>query len=387
MLEAEGRLTRMRNLRIGCGFHWDSRLSVLLPGEVRLSANPDFPVVCSLDLEDYLSCVVGSEMNPAAPVEFLKAHAVISRSWAVGKVLGAHPASRSQEESTVSEAAWSAEIKGRPAAPPSKGHRTGDLRLVGWDDTAAHDHSRCGFHVCADDHCQRFQGLQPLSPAVAEALRQTAHMVLLAPDGSVVDARFSKCCGGRTELFSTCWQDREMPCLESRPDPWCDLRSMSPALREELLKGVLKEYDRRTPWWDWEQRVAKAEVAANLRSKFGVDIGEVASLRPLRRGPSGRIILLEVSGSRGRLELGKELWIRRLLSESHLYSSAFEVVDEGEAFHLRGRGWGHGVGLCQIGAARMAIEGADWKEILAFYYPGSTLGPMPNHGKVLTEKG
>ncbi len=337
-------LTRLENMLIGKDFHWQRELSVVLPGRVvsseeRKGKKEVGEVINFVPLERYLECVVGSEMNPEAPVEFLKAHAIISRSWAVGKILGIHP------EDNVGRV------------------DTTDC-LIGWDDTAAHK----GFHVCSDDHCQRYQGVQPVAPEVLEAIRATSGIVLTDLEGYLIDARFSKCCGGNTEVFSTCWQDREMPGLESFDDPWCDIKDSG------VLRVVLKDYDLSTKGgYRWVAFVSKDEIACNLREKFGRNVGKVLSIEAVERGPSGRIKLLRVIGDESIVLLGKELWIRRLLSPTHLYSSAVEIEDCGDEVKLVGRGWGHGVGLCQIGAARMALEGASCEEILHFYYPNTRL--------------
>ncbi len=338
---AEG-LTLLENMLIGKDFHWQRQLEALLPGRIEIK---DGMLINHLPVEKYLECVVGSEMNPAAPPEFLKAHAIISRSWAVGKILGCHPEGDDGKYDTLST-------------------------LIGWDDTSAH----IGFHVCSDDHCQRYQGVQPVSPEALEAIRSTQGIVLRDDSGKIVDARFSKCCGGKTEMFSTCWQDVDMSCLKSFDDPWCDLSNLPSARREDVLNSILKDYDLSTGGgYRWTATVSKESVRQNLLNKFGRDIGEIVSLRALERGPSGRISLLHIKGSGGSLDLGKELWIRRLLSSTHLYSSAFDIEDKGSYLKLTGRGWGHGVGLCQTGAARMALEGADAADILRFYYPGSHL--------------
>lgn len=337
-------LTRLDNMLIGKDFHWQQTLSVLLPGVVEvLSCEPsdshEINLINRLPLEKYLECVVGSEMNPDAPLEFLKAHAVISRSWALGKILGCHP-----EDNT-----------GRIDTPEC---------LIGWDDTAAHT----SFNVCSDDHCQRYQGIQPISPEASEAILSTSGEVLTDTKGNLVDARFSKCCGGRTENFSACWQDYEVNGLASKEDPWCAPENITP----RVLKAVLKSYDLPTGTGSsWSVVISKKDVAENLLKKFGRNVGRIKSLEPIKRGESGRIILLRIIGSEGVLTLGKELWIRRLLSPTHLYSSAFNIEDKGDYFKLTGSGWGHGVGLCQIGAARMALEGADYREILSFYYPNT----------------
>lgn len=346
--------TVLANMLIGDGFHWERSVEAVLPGAIELyhgeeggDADSRVTLINSLPLETYLEAVVGSEMNPGAPIEFLKAHAVISRSWALGKILNCHH---------------------RGGCEP----QTASDTVIGWDDTAGHS----GFHVCSDDHCQRYQGVQPISPRALEAIRSTAGEVLRDPDGRLVDARFSKCCGGHTELFSTCWQDEDQACLESFDDPWCDLTTLPQADREAVLSVILKDYDLHSTHgygFRWQEEVAKTLVEENLRERFGRSVGKVVGIEPLRRGPSERISLLRVTGTDGHLDIGKELWIRRLLSTSHLYSSAFEVEDRGDTLMLTGRGWGHGVGLCQIGAANMAVNGHDYRAILSFYYPASSI--------------
>ena len=348
----------IKNMLIGDGFHWQRKIEARLPGEI-FPYNPSnisevdrtITLINRLPLETYLECVVGSEMNPSAPLEFLKAHAVISRSWALGKIKDIHHRENSGKENS-------------------------DHTLIGWDDTACHH----GFHVCSDDHCQRYQGLQPISEKSLQAIRDTHNEILTTPEGHLLDARFSKCCGGQTEMFSTCWQPEKESCLESFKDPWCDLSLLTPASRRALLSSVLKDYDLFTEGYGytWEAEISKKDVEKNLWDKFGRRVGEVQSLEPLHRGLSGRIDLLRVTGSEGYLNIGKELWIRRLLSHSHLYSSAFEIEDIGESFKFRGKGWGHGVGLCQIGAANMAFQGAGYREILSFYYPGSKINKYGN---------
>lgn len=347
-LSREGNFHRLDNMLIGNGFHWQRPISVLLPGEIIPHDGTGISLLNRLPVEQYLECVVGSEMNPLSPPEFLKAHAIISRSWAVGKVLRSHTES-------------------------SEGKKNEAGEIIDWNDTA--DHS--GFDVCSDDHCQRYQGIQPISEAALRAIRESAGQVLVDKDGAIVDARFSKCCGGRTEIFSTCWQDREISCLESFEDPWCDLTSLSCHDRETALRSVLKDYDLSTDGgYRWKATVSKKDIARNLREKFGRDIGKIKAIRPLETGFSGRIRLLEVSGESGILRIGKELMIRRLLAPTHLLSSAFEAEDNGDDIMLHGRGWGHGVGLCQIGAAAMALSGKSAGEILSFYYPGSKIAPI-----------
>lgn len=344
----DGEETVVSNLLIGDRFHWEKTIEARFPGEVMAfsGGRENVTLLNRVPLETYLECVVGSEMNPSSPPEFLKAHAVISRSWALGKILGLH---HSGDEGKVNH----------------------PYCLIGWDDTAVHT----GYDVCSDDHCQRYQGIQPISKEGRDAIKTTTGEILADPFGNLVDARFSKCCGGQTEIFSTCWQKADVTCLQSFPDPWCDLSGYSELYRKEVLKSVLKDYDLPTDGYGyrWEVDIKKSYIGQNIRNKFGKDVGEVERIEPLHRGPSGRIDLLRIHGSESTLDLGKELWIRRLLSHDHLFSSAFEIDEKVSFLRLSGRGWGHGVGLCQIGAANMALLGASYKDILEFYYPFSRI--------------
>lgn len=354
---------RVHNALIGAGFHWQRTYPLTLPldATVAVDEEAEIPLTVALDIEDYVASVVSSEMNPQAPAEFIKAHAIISRSWVLGKVLKSH-------------------------AESADGKLCDDTQIVTWDDTAAHGvytdaESRVhGCHVCNDDHCQRFQGLDAVNAAARQAVADTRGVIIADGNGEVIDARFSKCCGGRSERFSECWQDVDYDYLQPVDDPWCDLSQLDPHERRQVLQTVLKDYDRDTTpdYHDWTEEIDATAVAANLRRKFGRDVGAVQALIPLRRGASGRISSLQIVGEQGTLVLGKELAIRRLLSDTHLLSSAFDVERYVDAhgcvrFRLRGRGWGHGVGLCQIGAAVMAHRGFTAAEILRHYYPHTTL--------------
>lgn len=348
----------LKNMLIGDNFHWQKTIEVHLPGDIIpfnhsfcsdekvTGADKNITLINRLPLETYLECVLGSEMNPSAPFEFLKAHAIISRSWALGKILNIHP-------------------------KDTEGRVNTHNKTIGWEDTEGHK----GFHVCSDDHCQRYQGLQSINTNTLKAVSETSGEILTTQHGNIVDARFSKCCGGRTELFSTCWQSLKVDCIESFVDPWCDLSHLPKEDQYAILSSILKDYDLATEGYGfrWEAEISKSEVRNNLQTRFNRDIGEIIRLIPLHRGPSGRIDLLRIQGADGTLDFGKELWIRRLLSLSHLYSSSFEIEDFNSYFRFTGRGWGHGVGLCQIGAANMALHGFSYGEILSFYYPSSEI--------------
>ncbi|MCM1152373.1 MAG: SpoIID/LytB domain-containing protein [Muribaculum sp.] len=349
-IHRDGPCWRLENLSIGNGFHWQQTISVRLPGEIEIPSIPHL-VINTLPVEEYLRCVVGSEMNPAAPVEFLKAHAIISRSWACRMIM--HP------NFTVNHAC------------PMHGNR-----ISTWEDAA--DHSDDPYDVCADDHCQRYQGIQTISDVASQAISHTSGMVLGDENGDVADARFSKCCGGKTELFSTCWQDTDLPYLRSVQDLYCDLSTFPASRRQLLLAGILKDYDLHsrdtdTLWGNWTAEISSAELRRKILDKYGVDLGEIKNVIPIERGPSGRIYSLAIEGDKDSITIGKELTIRRLLAKDCLMSSAFLPTVSSRRLLMRGRGWGHGVGLCQIGAARMAAEGFHCEDILSFYYPGTKI--------------
>lgn len=338
-------MTRIKNAVIGIGFHWERVFPLMVKGEILAGEQRESTIglIVGIDAEDYLRSVVSSEMAPTAPEEYLKAHAIISRSWLLGKVSGCH-------------------------AGGGEGKEYLTERITDWADTSDHD----GFHVCNDDHCQRFQGEECVARRASEAVEATRGIVLADRGGGIADARFSKCCGGRTEIFSTCWQNEDLPYLKSFPDPYC-LRA--PEMSGEVLATVMKDYDRdSTPdFLHWQTVVGPELIKRRLKEIYGRDIGEIRKIEPVSYGPSGRILRLKLYGSSGVLSIGKELAVRRMLSDSHLLSSAFTIEERDGKFHLTGRGWGHGVGLCQIGAAVMALEGKSAGEILQFYYPETKL--------------
>jgi SpoIID/LytB domain protein len=318
----------IRDVTIGIDFHWQRRQDQKFAGSLKFIAEGDRVVAVNrIGLEDYLLSVISSEMRAGAPLELLKAHAVISRSWALARMNDRkHP---EQAESVV---------------------------------------PHLNYDVCADDHCQRYQGLtMAVGENVRRAIDQTWGRVLRY-GGRICDTRYSKCCGGLTEIFSTCWEDRDYPYLQSVPCPYCDCHD------KELLSTVLNDYDLETAdFHDWEQRYTREELSNLVKERTGVDFGLIESLEPVERGPSGRIKYLRFNGTKASQVIGKELAIRRALSTSHLKSSNFEVSVDGDTFILRGKGWGHGVGLCQIGAAVMASEGKSYIEILQHYYAGAVV--------------
>ena len=348
---------------IGDGFHWERRQDQRFAGTLKFIVdNGKVQAVNKIGVEDYLLSVIASEMKATASPEFLKAHAVISRSWVMAQI--EHRRARTQAAppfsfDNVPSLVTYLESQAAPAASPE-----GEPEVRRWFDHE--DHHR--FDVCADDHCQRYQGLSPaIGQAARDAIDQTWGQVLRY-NGELVDARFYKCCGGRTERFSAAWEDVDKPYLPVHDDPWCDTHD--PA----VLSQVLNDYDLETrDFHDWEVRYGREELSALFAGRSGMDLGLITALEPLERGGSGRITRLRVVGTKGSVVIGKELIIRRYLSPSHLYSSWFDAEFTDKEVILRGHGWGHGVGLCQIGAAVMAASGKTYREILSFYYPGTTL--------------
>jgi SpoIID/LytB domain protein len=270
-----------------------------------------------------------------------------------------------------------------PAKPVPSPHQTDPHEFMRWYGRESHG----DFDVCADDHCQRYQGItKAFSKTAADAVNATRGEFLLH-DGEICDARFSKCCGAITERYSTAWEDQNIAYLESvydgpSPSRFNDLealiRSEPPAYCNtrdvQLLEQILPGFDQETQdFYRWRVEYTPEELRDLIRARVGIDLGPVRDLQSLERGPSGRIYKLKITGVKDYLVIGKELEIRRALSRSHLYSSAFVVDKQDGRLILRGAGWGHGVGLCQIGAAVMANQGKDYREILAHYYRGTTV--------------
>ena len=308
----------LKNVHIGIGFHWDRHEDQEFAGSLDIRNNPDGTqtAINTIDLEDYLCSVISSEMNANSPMELLKAHAVISRSWAI-----------------------------RAIEKPN------------------HE----GYDVCADDHCQRYEGLQRMTERAVEAVNATRGQVLMFGD-EICDCRYYKCCGGRTEIWRTCWEDIDVPYIQSVQCDYC--KSPSP----KVLRLVLNDYDQETKdFRDWKVTYKDEKLDAIIAEKSGTDFGHIIALEPLHRGASGRIDSLKIVGTKHTEIIGKELKIRYWLSKSCLYSSWFEVSHENGFWTLFGHGWGHGAGLCQIGAAVMASEGHKYEDILSYYYVGSRL--------------
>ncbi len=367
---AEGAIFTVFDVKIGIDFHWQRSQEQSFCGNLFFSASSDssFNLINEISLEDYMESVISSEMSAAAPLEFLKAQAITARSWLVAmlvkkKTVRSNPVSENKNE------------------------------IVVWQDVNDH----MGFDVCADDHCQRYQGVtRIISENVHTAIKDTRGLFLVYA-GEICDARYYKSCGGQTEIFPTAWEEKFSDYLKSvtdnigqhppiqseaqaeewltgRPQAFCDTTD------KELLSSILPDFDQETSdFYRWKVTYKRQDLEKITRKKSGIDFGTLQNLIPLERGPSGRIYKLKVEGSKRVVVVGKELEIRRWLSESHLLSSAFVVsrtiAADGsvESFILTGGGWGHGVGLCQIGAAVMATKGFKAEEILAHYFNGAQI--------------
>lgn len=368
----------LHDVTIGIHFHWERRETQVFSGSLRLVVEQGgVRAINELPVEDYLRSVISSEMSSNSGLQLLKAHAVISRSWLLAQM-------RRRRDSTPRRA-------GQKAVETTE-------KLIRWYDQEDH----VGFDVCADDHCQRYQGItRETHPNAARAIEETRGQ-LLAYEGEICDARFSKCCGGAMEEFQYCWDDTPKPYLRAladqrnaealpdltveanaerwirtAPESFCNTRD------SRILSQVLNHYDQETTdFYRWKVSYTQQQISELISRKLGIDFGRIRDLVPVERGRSGRIVRLKIVGEHRSLIVGKELEIRRALSESHLYSSAFVVDHEQEdhdgypaAFVLTGAGWGHGVGLCQIGAAVMGQEGYRYDEILHHYYPGAVITP------------
>lgn len=362
----------LHDVIIGIDFHWERRETQTFLGTLHLVVDEGkITAINRITAEAYLTSVISSEMNATSSLEFLKAHAVISRSWLLAQM------EKHKKTADVS-------------TPAASGF-TDESTCIRWYDHQ--DHTL--FDVCADDHCQRYQGITKASnPSVKEAVKATCGQVLTY-NNTICDARFSKCCGGISEEFNYCWENRTYPYLTAIHDlkaptaPLPDLSKEEEADRwirqspeafcntkdTRVLSQILNNYDQETTdFYRWKIRYSQNELAKLIREKTQIDFGSILNLIPLERGKSGRISKLKILGSKKSLVIGKELEIRKVLSPSHLFSSAF-VVDLREeengipqTFELTGAGWGHGVGLCQIGAAMMGEQGYAYDEILLHYY-------------------
>ena len=377
----------LHGVTIGVNFHWERREDQKFAGALKIIVdNGRLTAVNVVGVEDYLLSVISSEMSATASEEFLKAHAVISRSWVMAQIASARKGKKMDVPEGINDVPSLVSYLDSIRSHQEEVADSRDIEYVKWYDHD--DHTR--FDVCADDHCQRYQGLtRATGKTVRKAIDSTWGQVLRF-EGELCDARFSKCCGGRMERFSVCWDDADMQYLQPLADApghgdgkcFCDTQD------KEILGQVLNNYDQETvDFYRWKVEYGRDELSQLIARRSGIALGRIERLDPLERGESDRIYKLRIVGSEKVLTVGKELEIRRLLSESHLKSSAFDVeykkagttVESGQDWDvlvLHGKGWGHGVGLCQIGAAVMASQGYGYKEILQHYYPGTTIESM-----------
>ena len=355
---------------IGVDFHWQRREDQVFRGKITFIQEDDkITAVNSISIEDYLTSVISSEMKATSSEELLKAHAVVSRSWLLAQI-------------------------GGKGVKYNSNIRT-ENEIIRWYDREDHRN----FDVCADDHCQRYQGITRAStPVVVSAIEQTSGEVLTS-DGTICDTRYFKCCGGVTELFENVWEPVSHPYMQKvldnqnyseefdldlekevnaekwilgNPDAFCNTSD------KEVLSQVLNDYDLETnDFFRWKVTYAQKELSNLVMQRTGIDFGTINDLMPLERGVSGRIKRLRIEGTNRSIIIGKELEIRKSLSKSHLYSSCFFVEKVtgagGISFILHGAGWGHGVGLCQIGAAVMGSKGYTYREILLHYFRGANI--------------
>lgn len=357
--EADGPFT-LHNVTIGKQFHWQQCEDQTFLGRLRLTAEGGMlHAINNVDIETYLKSVISSEMAATNNIELLKTHSIISRSWVL----------RQMEPRTTEEL---------PLELPETEEGEEVIARI-WD----HD-DHTFYDVCADDHCQRYQGItRQVDPKAEEAVEATRGLVLIDGNGELCDTRFYKACGGTTERFSACWQDRDHHYLQPVHDPYCHPAALDrlPGGRKEVMNLVLNHYDRATSdYHDWEERIETSVLSARIEERLHRGLGDIVDLEPLVKGASGRIVWLRIKGRNGSVVVGKELLIRKVLSDSHLKSSCFTVEkrcdSNGHAeFVLHGKGWGHGVGLCQIGAAAMSLQGFGCEDILKFYFQGAHIGP------------
>lgn len=385
---ANGVMT-VHGVTIGKNFHWQRKENQQFLGSVETIITPDnkIALINHIDVETYLKSVISSEMSARASIELLKAHAVISRSWVL-----------KQKENRLKPKVDKCQCGN---ASDRYGGTGGDgEEFIKWYDHE--DHTL--YDVCADDHCQRYQGVTRQTTASVDRAVDATRGEVLTFNGELCDARFSKCCGGAMELFANCWGDETHPYLaaradnriqadddpstpllpdltgeanarewiEGRPDAFCNTTDNG------ILAQILNNYDRETTdFYRWRVEYDGRELGELILRKSGIDLGIITSMTPLERGTSGRIVRLLIEGSKRKIIVGKELEIRRWLSPTHLYSSAFTIEkidgDPQPRFLLHGAGWGHGVGLCQIGAAVMGAKGYSYRQILAHYYPGAEI--------------
>lgn len=367
----------LNDVVIGKEFHWETKEKQRFTGSLRFMIEENkLTAVNILPVEDYLMSVISSEMSSRSSLQFLKAHAIISRSWLISQI---------------------EKRKSKQGHKVKSLHVQTDEEIIKWYDREDH----LIYDVCADDHCQRYQGITKVyTDAARKAIDETRGLVLMY-NRAICDARYSKCCGGITEAFENTWEPVQHGYLKSIVDYRFEPDDYSTDLRDErfaekwirnkpaafcntkekkLLAEVLVDFDQSTTdFYRWKAVYEQDELKNIIKEKSGNDFGDIIDLIPVERGFSGRLIKLKIAGTKKTQTIGKELEIRKMLAKSHLYSSAFVIDKENiingipQKFILIGAGWGHGVGLCQIGAAVMSNLGYSFDEILSHYFKGSIL--------------
>lgn len=368
---------------IGINFHWERKETQTFQGSLRIVREDNsLTLINELPVESYLVSVISSEMSASCPPELLRAHAIVSRSWLLAQLVSAKKIAAQQVTMELTQHQYADGVE----------------EITKWYDRENH----ANFDVCADDHCQRYQGIsKAFSPEAFAAISDTRAKVLVY-DEEICDARYSKSCGGISEVYAAAWEDKEVPYLsavydwqgeketfllpltdETNAQTWINASPKAYCNTEskELLARILPDFDQETlDFYRWKVSYSQDEIQELLKARAGLEVGKVVALEAVERGESGRIIKLKITGTEKTIILGKELEIRRALSASHLYSSAFlvnivqsEGAEVPEAFELTGAGWGHGVGLCQIGAAVMADSGFEHEQILTHYFTGAEL--------------
>lgn len=375
-LAIEKSLFQLVDVVIGKSFHWERKETQRFSGSLKfIIENNQLTAINELPIEEYLTSVISSEMSPNSSLEFLKTHAIVSRSWLISQI-----ENMSENKSATTKQKTSTEEE-----------------RIKWYDREDHKN----YDVCADDHCQRYQGITKVISKTAQLAIQATRGLVLKSEGIVCDTRYSKCCGGMTENFENVWSEERHNYLiatsdykfedddydtdfsielnarkwvKSNPNSFCNTSD------EKILGQVLVDFDQETKdFYRWKVEYTQAEISELINRKTGIDFGEIKDLIPVERGASARLVKLKIVGTKKSLVIGKELEIRRSLSESHLYSSAFIVEklellnDIPQKFILHGSGWGHGVGLCQIGAAVMSEKGYTFDEILFHYFKNSKI--------------
>ncbi|MFH1195725.1 MAG: SpoIID/LytB domain-containing protein [bacterium] len=368
----------LKDVPIGIKFHWEKKENQRFHGALKLKMSGEKIIAINIiPAEDYLASVISSEMNPSGPFELLKTHAIISRSWLLNIV-----------ESSGQNSATASEREPKENQPDE---------IIKWYGSEEH----ADFHVCADDHCQRYHGINKvINDNAYKAIEQTRGLILQYED-KICDTRYSKCCGGITENFENVWEPVPKKYLRKIFDYKFEQEGFNTDLTNErnavkwilgnpsafcntankkILSTSLVGFDFETiDFFRWRVIYTQQELSAIILEKSGIDFGEIIDLIPVERGHSGRLVKLKIIGSKEKKIIGKELEIRRVLSRSHLYSSAIVIEKNVEgkkipsSFTIYGAGWGHGVGLCQIGAAIMASKGYMFDEILLHYFKGANI--------------